>query len=54
MNATAQVEPMSVNPMVGPSVQTLISCGAQLTELITECNQAWRMVTPMFMHAGGT
>eukprot|EP01090_Pellita_catalonica_P023754 TRINITY_DN9955_c0_g1_i1.p1 TRINITY_DN9955_c0_g1~~TRINITY_DN9955_c0_g1_i1.p1 ORF type:complete len:379 (-),score=38.49 TRINITY_DN9955_c0_g1_i1:362-1459(-) len=45
-------ESFSVNPMFGPSVDTLIWMGAKDTELIREENEWWRLVTPIFLHAG--
>lgn len=46
------VEPISTNPMIGPSAETLIQLGAKYTDLIVNENQVWRLVTPMFLHAG--
>ena len=46
------VEPVSVNPMIGPSAETLVKMGAKETYLIVSENQAWRLVSPMALHAG--
>ncbi|CAN0001890.1 unnamed protein product, partial [Phaeothamnion confervicola] len=42
---------LQVNPMVGPSLDTLLTCGAKDTTLILD-GQAWRLWTAMFLHAG--
>ena len=46
------VEPLSVNPMIGPSADTLIALGAKYSTLIVNENDIWRLITPMFLHAG--
>jgi membrane associated rhomboid family serine protease len=46
------VEPLNVNPMIGPSAQTLIRMGAKDSYLIVKQNQSWRLVTSAFLHAG--
>eukprot|EP00978_Attheya_sp_CCMP212_P019529 scaffold54850_cov60-Attheya_sp.AAC.3 len=46
------VEELKVNPMIGPSAQTLIDMGAKKSNLIVNENQAWRLVSPMVLHAG--
>lgn len=50
-------EPLNVNPMIGPSAETLIRMGAKQTSLIVGDNdsgvqQWWRLITPMVLHAG--
>ena len=45
-------EPVEINPLLGPSQETLIICGARDTNLIVNENQWYRLVTPMFLHAG--
>lgn len=47
-----KVEPLSVNPMIGPSAETLILMGAKDTNLIVAEHQWYRLFTPMFLHAG--
>jgi len=46
-----EFEPFKVNPMLGPSVQTLNDLGAKSTEKILE-GQVTRLITPIFLHAG--
>jgi len=46
------VEPVSINPMIGPSAETLVQMGAKETYLIVNENEAWRLVSPMVLHAG--
>mmetsp|Transcript_9770 Transcript_9770/g.10859 ORF Transcript_9770/g.10859 Transcript_9770/m.10859 type:complete len:491 (+) Transcript_9770:51-1523(+) len=46
------VEPLSVNPMIGPSKETLILMGAKYSDLIVNYNEAWRLVTSIILHAG--
>lgn len=38
--------------MIGPSADTLILMGAKDTALIVNQHQWYRLVTPMFLHAG--
>jgi membrane associated rhomboid family serine protease len=47
-----QVQPLSQNAMLGPSVQALLEAGAKDTPLITVKGEWWRLFTPMFLHAG--
>lgn len=46
------VEPLDVNPMIGPSAETLIRMGAKDSYLIVVDNQAWRLVSSTILHAG--
>jgi len=39
------------NPMIGPSLQTLLSCGAKDTSLIQN-GEYWRLISSCFLHAG--
>ncbi len=45
-------EPLNVNPLIGPSSETLIKCGARDTNLIVNEGQWYRLFTPMVLHAG--
>jgi membrane associated rhomboid family serine protease len=45
-------EPLNVNPLIGPSSETLIRCGARDTNLIVNEGQWYRLFTPMILHAG--
>lgn len=47
-----QVEPLDVNPMIGPSAETLIKMGAKDSYLIVNANEAWRLVSSIILHAG--
>lgn len=46
------VEPLDVNPMIGPSAETLIQVGAKKTYLIVHENQIWRLLSSTILHAG--
>ena len=46
------MELISVNPMIGPSAETLLSLGAKSTDYIVNEGQYYRLITPMFLHAG--
>ena len=47
-----KVEPLSINPMIGPSAETLIKMGAKQTSLIVNQNEWYRLFSPMVLHAG--
>ncbi|KAL9179853.1 hypothetical protein ACHAXT_007823 [Thalassiosira profunda] len=47
-----QVEPLSVNPMIGPSAETLLKMGAKQTSLIVNQGEWYRLFSPMVLHAG--
>ena len=47
-----KVEPLNVNPLIGPSAQTLIKVGARQTSLIVNEGQWYRLFTPILLHAG--
>lgn len=44
-------EPFSVNPMIGPSAETLLLLGAKDSYLIVQ-KEIWRLVSPLLLHAG--
>ncbi len=46
------VEPLNVNPLIGPSSETLIKVGARQTDLIVNEGQWFRLFTPIVLHAG--
>jgi len=52
MNNDWTLEPLNVNPMFGPSAQTLIAVGSKQTYLIVDKNEWFRLFTPMLLHAG--
>lgn len=45
-------EESSVNPMIGPSSETLINLGAKKTDLIIDEGEYYRLFAPMILHAG--
>eukprot|EP00475_Leptophrys_vorax_P035777 TRINITY_DN5942_c0_g1_i3.p1 TRINITY_DN5942_c0_g1~~TRINITY_DN5942_c0_g1_i3.p1 ORF type:complete len:489 (-),score=-26.19 TRINITY_DN5942_c0_g1_i3:246-1712(-) len=45
-------EPLSVNPLFGPTAMTLQSMGALNSNLITNYHQGWRLLTAMWLHGG--
>lgn len=47
-----KIEPMNVNPMVGPSKDTLITVGARDTNLIVAEGEWYRLISPLILHAG--
>jgi membrane associated rhomboid family serine protease len=47
-----RVEPLGVNPMIGPSPQVLLKMGAKESDLIVNHNESWRLVSSMVLHAG--
>lgn len=47
-----EVEPFSVNPMIGPSADTLVTMGAKSSILIVQGNEVWRLLSAMVLHAG--
>jgi membrane associated rhomboid family serine protease len=47
------IAPLAQNPMIGPTASSLVTAGAKITCLITPpSNQWWRLVAPMWLHAG--
>ena len=47
-----KVAPISENPMIGPSADTLIIMGAKDTALIVNDNEGWRLISCTVLHAG--
>ena len=47
-----EFEPISVNPMIGPSADTLLRLGAKDSYSIVHEQEIWRLVSPMVLHAG--
>eukprot|EP00986_Skeletonema_menzelii_P011011 scaffold5539_cov81-Skeletonema_menzelii.AAC.3 len=45
-------EPIAVNPMIGPSAETLLKLGAKDSYLIVDEMEVWRVASPMVLHAG--
>jgi membrane associated rhomboid family serine protease len=45
-------EKISVNPMIGPSAETLLKMGAKQTSLIVNGGQWFRLFSPIVLHAG--
>jgi membrane associated rhomboid family serine protease len=44
------IEPLDVNPMIGPSAETLILMGAKESHLIVNEKQGWRLLSSAFLH----
>lgn len=47
-----KVEPLNVNPLIGPSSDTLVQVGARQTDLIVNEGQWFRLFSPLVLHAG--
>ena len=47
-----KVEQMDVNPMIGPSADTLILMGAKDSYLIVSEKEIWRLLSSAILHAG--
>ena len=42
----------NINPMLGPPPEVLLEMGALESRTMIENNEWWRLITPMFLHAG--
>jgi len=47
-----RVERLDINPMIGPSADTLLMMGAKQANLIVNEKEFWRLFSPMGLHAG--
>jgi len=47
-----KIEPLNVNPMIGPSALTLVKLGAKDSHLIVQEKEVWRLISAMVLHAG--
>ncbi|EFJ25538.1 hypothetical protein SELMODRAFT_98870 [Selaginella moellendorffii] len=45
-------QPLSQNPLLGPSSNTLLRMGALESELVTSGREGWRLVSCIWLHAG--
>jgi membrane associated rhomboid family serine protease len=46
------IAPLNINPMIGPYPHVLSEWGGKNTILILEDGEWWRLITPIFLHAG--
>ena len=47
-----KIEPLSINPLIGPSAEVLIEAGARESSLIVNEGQWFRLLSPVVLHAG--
>jgi membrane associated rhomboid family serine protease len=47
-----KIEPLKVNPLAGPTPEVLLALGALNGRLMIETGSYYRLVTPIFLHAG--
>jgi membrane associated rhomboid family serine protease len=47
-----KIEAFSVNPMIGPSAETLTVMGAKDSYMIVQEKEVWRLLSAMVLHAG--
>jgi membrane associated rhomboid family serine protease len=46
------IAPLNINPMLGPGPDVLNYWGAKNAVLIIDDDEDWRLITPIFLHAG--
>jgi membrane associated rhomboid family serine protease len=46
------LEPMTINPLLGVSPETLLECGGLQGRHMIETKQWWRLLSPIVLHAG--
>lgn len=47
-----ELEPMSVNPLIGPSAEVLLQLGGLKSEAVIQDQEGYRLVTALVLHAG--
>ena len=47
-----KIEELKINPLFGPSPQTLLKIGALQTSLVVDNGEWWRLLCPIVLHAG--
>ena len=46
------IEPLHINPLIGPSAESLLKLGALNSDLVMEDDEWYRLITPLVLHAG--